>query len=187
MLIAEAKKRSNIVEYLLYMYQIEDIIRSFQFDLNVIEKMIIQKYEQPDSIKQAIYCWYEELIQEMREEGIEKTGHLKRLKVVVEELKQLHQSILTTIQNQQYIDQYDLAKPILKELVLKSGGQQLSNEVDVAVNGLYGLLMLRLKKEEIAKETEDAMKLVSGFLAQLAVQYKKLQEGDLGLSLEKNN
>ena len=36
MLIAAKKKEENIAEYILYMYQIEDIIRSFQFDIERI-------------------------------------------------------------------------------------------------------------------------------------------------------
>jgi len=47
MLISREKRRSNIVEYLLYMYQIEDIIRSFQFDITQIDANVVQRFDQP--------------------------------------------------------------------------------------------------------------------------------------------
>ncbi len=36
MLIAQKKIHENIAEYILYMYQIEDVIRSYEFDLERI-------------------------------------------------------------------------------------------------------------------------------------------------------
>ena len=34
MLIAQKKKKENIAEYILYLFQIEDIVRSFKFNLD---------------------------------------------------------------------------------------------------------------------------------------------------------
>ena len=36
MLIAQQKLKENIAEYILYMYQIEDVIRAYNFDLERI-------------------------------------------------------------------------------------------------------------------------------------------------------
>ena len=36
MLIAQKKKKENIAEYILYLFQIEDIVRSFKFDVDEI-------------------------------------------------------------------------------------------------------------------------------------------------------
>ena len=62
MLISREKRRSNIVEYLLYMYQIEDIIRSFQFDITQIDANVVQRFDQPAAIKLEIKLWYADLI-----------------------------------------------------------------------------------------------------------------------------
>ena len=39
----EEKKKSNIIEYVLYLWQVENIIRACQFDVNIIEKNVIIK------------------------------------------------------------------------------------------------------------------------------------------------
>ena len=187
MLIAREKKETNIVEYILYMYQIEDIIRSFQFNLDAINQSIVEQYDQSERVKEEISSWYEDLIFEMQAEAIQQKGHLQRLKKVIAELQQLHQKLLTTFQDQQYIKLYDEAKIPLKELVLKSKGQGLDSEIDLALHGLYGLLVLRLKKQAVGKETEAAMQKVSGFLAHLALQYKRQQAGDLAFSEDRSN
>lgn len=171
MLIAREKKKSNIIEYIIYMYQIEDIIRSFQFQMDAIERNIIEQYRQPDSVKEEIKLWYAELINEMEAEGITKKGHLQRLKEEIHLLYRLHEKVLTTLQENQYIRSYELAKPPLQELALKSAGENFRNEIELAIHGLYGLLLLRLKKETIAKETEEGLKKVSDFLAKLAHYY----------------
>ena len=41
MFIASQKKKENVSEYILYMWQIEDIIRTFQFDIDKIKTNII--------------------------------------------------------------------------------------------------------------------------------------------------
>ena len=37
MIIAQQKRHENMAEYLLYLWQVEDIIRACKLDLNVIE------------------------------------------------------------------------------------------------------------------------------------------------------
>ena len=187
MLIAQAKKKSNIVEYILYLYQIEDIIRSFQFKLDLIEASIISKYDQPQNVREQIKSWYEVLIAKMQNQRIEQTGHLAELHELIAELQSVHQQLLTSYQNEKYIELYEAAKPSLKELVLKAAKENLQNEVDVALHGMYGLLVLRLKKETIGKETEEAMKKVSTFLAYLAHYYKLMQENKLNIPKNKQN
>ncbi len=187
MLIAEEKKNSNIIEYILYMYQIEDIIRSFQLNLNSIEEVIVSQYDQSEEVKSKIRAWYENLIFEMEAERIQSSGHLQQLKSLSLDLQTLHQKLLTTFQDQTYINLYEEAKIPLKELVLKSTGQNLSNEIELALHGLYGLLVLRLKKQAVGKETDVAMKRISSFLAYLAVQYKKMNAGELVFSEDLSN
>ena len=83
MLIAKLKKETNIVEYILYMYQIEDIIRSFQFDLKLIDQHIVQQFDQNETVKAEIKDWYAGMINGMKFQEIEKTGHLNDLKETI--------------------------------------------------------------------------------------------------------
>ena len=42
--IAERKKSQNIGEYLVYMYQMEDLIRSYQGNMEEIKQYVISHY-----------------------------------------------------------------------------------------------------------------------------------------------
>ena len=44
MITASQKKRENIAEYLLYMWQIEDLIRANGLDIDKIQENIIDRY-----------------------------------------------------------------------------------------------------------------------------------------------
>ncbi len=182
MLISRAKRKSNIIEYLLYMYQVEDIIRSFQFNLTTIDTAIVQKHEQDDEVKREIKLWYANLIDKMRMQRIERSGHLEELKTLVIELQNLHDSLLTSYYDKEYIKLYDEAQSYLKELTVKTVGQNLVNQIDVALHGVYGLLVMRLKQQEVGEETAQAMGKITAFLAYLALQFRKMEEGELKLS-----
>ena len=86
MIIASQKKKENIAEYLLYMWQIEDLIRVYKLDIDAIQKYIIDPYDISDEKKKEMRDWYESLIEMMRSEGVEKKGHLQLNKNVIIDL-----------------------------------------------------------------------------------------------------
>lgn len=187
MLIANLKKETNIIEYVLYMFQIEDIIRSFQFDMNLIDQHIIQQFDQKEAVKSDIKAWYQNIVNTMKAEEIEQSGHLESLSETISGLDVLHSTLLTTIQDKEYQELYEQAKFSMQELVRKSGGKGSKHEIEIALNGLYGLLVLRLKKATIGSETQEEMAKISALLAHLNHQYFQMKMGRLSLSQEKQN
>jgi uncharacterized protein DUF4924 len=180
MIIAKNKKRDNIAEYILYMWQVEDMIRSVNLDIDVIYSSLINNFDINETDKAETKKWYEDIIEEMRTEGIEKEGHLGEVREVVGELTLLHQSLLTIYQNKEFIQLYNTAQPNIEELMKKSKGTG-SNEVLVCLNGLYGLFILKLQKKKVSKETTEAMQTFSRMLAYLSVKYKEMKKGELSL------
>ena len=83
MIIARRKRKENIAEYLLYMWQVEDLIRANNFDMDSIRRTVVDRYDQPDDIKEEIAKWYEELIEMMRSEGVMEKGHIQLNKNVI--------------------------------------------------------------------------------------------------------
>ena len=70
MLIAREKKKENIAEYILYMWQIEDMIRASNMDLQTIEQNIIAEFDQPVEVKAEMRQWYQDLIAAMRRQRL---------------------------------------------------------------------------------------------------------------------
>ena len=54
MIVANEKRKQNIAEYLLYMWQVEDLIRANQFDMDLIRKNVISHYDQSGEVKEEI-------------------------------------------------------------------------------------------------------------------------------------
>lgn len=173
MFTASEKKRENIAEYLLYMWQIEDLIRANNLDIDKIENSIIDKYtsltpEQRKEMKE----WYESLIDMMHREGVEKSGHLQINKNVIIALNDLHRRLMADPKYATYNAQFYHTLPFIVELRAKAG-ENKADEIETCFNALYGILMLRLQHKEISKETLEAAAQISKFLAVLSHYYKK--------------
>ena len=54
MLVAEKLRQENIAEYLLYMWQVEDLIRTCKFDLDTILKSVKANSLESDEDKEKI-------------------------------------------------------------------------------------------------------------------------------------
>lgn len=179
MIIASQKKKENIAEYLLYMWQIEDIIRAYGLDIDRIQSGIIDKYVSIDETqRKAMREWYESLIDMMRRENVVQSGHLQLNKNVILSLTDLHNRLMQDSRFVEYNAEFYKVLPFIVELRAKQG-EEKSGEIESCFNALYGILMLRLQGKEISKETTDAAAVISRFLAMLSALYKKDFENQL--------
>ncbi|MDR2148196.1 MAG: DUF4924 family protein [Tannerella sp.] len=170
MIIAQQKRKENIVEYLLYMWQVEDMIRACRLDMSVIEAQIISQYDQPEPVKAEIRVWYEDLIRMMRQEGVTERGHLQIHKNIVNELTELHARLLNTPEETVYKSLYYKALPAIVQLRSKSGGSEVS-EMETCLTAVYGYLLLKLQRREISADTAEAIRQINSLLAFLAAKY----------------
>jgi phosphoenolpyruvate carboxylase len=180
MYIARKYKQSNVVEYVLYMWHIEELMRSFNLDLDAIAAGVIDGFNLNQEARTEMLGWYASLIQQMRRQGITESGHLEELNEIMMELIYLHQSLLTVYQDREYQELLATAHPNLDELKKKSMGKA-RNEVETAMNGLFGVLVLKLNKRQLSDATQDAIKSISQLMAHLAKQYHRMKEGSLSL------
>lgn len=173
MITASVKKRENIAEYLLYMWQIEDLIRANNLDIDKIQTTIIDNYKDlTDSQRKDMREWYESLIDMMRRENVEKAGHLQINRNVIITLDDLHRRLLNDPKYAAYAAQFYHTLPIIVELRAKAGDNK-SGEIETCFNALYGILLLRLQGKEISDETKQAAAQISKFLALISHYYKQ--------------
>ena len=179
MITASEKKRENIAEYLLYMWQIEDLIRAYQLDIDKIQENIIDKYKDIDEErKKEMREWYESLIDMMRREGVVEKGHLQLNKNVIIALDDLNHRLLSDSKFASYSAQFYHTLPIIVELRAKAG-ENKAGGIETCFNALYGILMLRLQGKEISEETKQATAQISKFLALLSHYYKQDYNNEL--------
>ena len=170
MIIAEQKRKENIAEYILYMYQVEDLIRANELDLESIEQSLINKFEVAYEVKREMREWYKTLITMMQDEQKVEKGHLRILENTVEKLQELHLRILDEGIDTSYREVNKKAGKHLEALRMRSGHGN-EGDIQVALNGLYGLLLLKLKKTPITDETMKAFDAIKELVAELSTRY----------------
>ncbi|MDD4033110.1 MAG: DUF4924 family protein [Bacteroidales bacterium] len=170
MLIAAEKLKTNIIEYVLYMWQIEDLIRANAFDMVLIRESIIDKFSLEASQQKAMEGWYEKWVGTMQREELMQGGHMEFLQDLVLQLNDLHLTLINDLQEELYLEQYHWAKPHIQMLKQRIGDPSMC-EIEVCLNGLYGLLMMRLQHREVSQETMESLSTFSNLLALLNVKY----------------
>src|SRR5680860_496245 len=101
--VARQKRKENIAEYILYMYQVEDLIRAFQLDMELIEKKLISGYNVEEETSGEIIEWYKNLVVMMEKEGIREKDHLQFLINQIQELNEFHLKLMETAIDQMYV------------------------------------------------------------------------------------
>lgn len=178
MYIASQKHKENIAEYLLYMWQIEDIIRANGLDIEKIKTNVIDRFQLSPEQRKEMTEWYESLIDMMRRENVETSGHLQLNKNVIIQLTDLHLALLKDPRFPEYTAEFYKTLPFIVELRAKSG-EKPTGEIETCFNALYGMLMLRLQSKEITPETKLAITQISKFLALLTKDYHLDREDKL--------
>ncbi len=158
MKIAQLLKEKNIAEYIIYMWQVEELLRANGCDIE----------------------WYGNLADMMRAEGVTEKGHLQINRNVILNLTELHGELLASTKYPFYNAAYFKALPFIVELRQKNGRKEES-EIDTCFEALYGVLLLRLQKKEISQGTAKAMEVISSFISLLANYYDKEKRGELEL------
>lgn len=177
MFIAQKLKKENICEYLLYMWQVENLIRAFKLDLEAINTNIIAPYPVEDAEKKTLYEWYESLIEMMRLENVQTEGHLQLNKNIIIELDELHGLLLKSGQDAGYNAKFYHVVPFINQL--RNNGNVGLSDVEVCFNFQYGIMVLRMKKAEITPETLQEQTEISKFMVLLVKNYQLYKSGEL--------
>ncbi len=180
MIIARQKRKENICEYLLYMWQVEDLIRANHLDMDEIRKNVLSRYQQSPEVMRETEQWYEELIEMMRSEGVAEKGHIQLNKNVIITLTDLHLRLLKSPKEMVYGAMYYKTLPYIVQLRAKSGGEDIP-ELETCFTAVYGFLVLRMQGKEVSPETMEALKQISAFLAMLAEKYRADMNGELDI------
>ena len=171
MFIAQELRKNSIAEYLLYMWQVEDIIRAYGCSLSRIRKEYIDSFELDDEKKEEELDWWGNLVRMINKEGCREQGHLQINKIVVQDLTELHAQLLQSSKFPFYTSEYYKVLPFIVEL--RNRGDKDLSEIETCLNALYGVMMLRLQHKDISPDTKHAIDEITTFLGMLSDYYKK--------------
>lgn len=180
MFVSQKLKENNIAEYLLYMWQVEDMIRANGLDTERIKTTLVTPARLDAEREGQLMEWYENLVEMMRREGVAERGHLQINKNIVTLLTDLHLQLLKSTKHPFYSAAYYKALPFIVELRTQGDNRNLP-ELENCFDLLYGVLLLKLQKRDISEGTQQAAAAVSRLLALLSDYYKKERAGELEL------
>lgn len=189
MYIAQELRKKSIAEYLLYMWQVEDIIRAYDCYMPVIRKQYIEQFDYSDEQKEELADWYGNLVRMMNEEGKREYGHLNINEILLKDLLDLHVRLLKSSNFPFYSAAYYKVLPFIVELRAKNRRgrddddnvtAESESELETCFDALYGVMMLKLQKKEITADTAHAVKEITTFIGLLSDYY--IKDRDEGLN-----
>ena len=178
--IARKLKDSNIAEYLLYMWQLEDTLRAYGCDAERLANEYVSRFQYSDEERARETQWLADLCAMMREEGVTRQGHLQMNKGTLSLLTDLHLQLLQSPKHPFYHAAYYKALPLIVELRAR-GGHTEAPELESCFDALYGVMLLRLQQKAVSPDTTHAISEMTTLLGMLSDYYIKDKEGTLNM------
>jgi len=173
MLLADKKKKSNVSEYIIYMYQTELLIRNFEFDIEKIKVHVfgnIAEEKMSTEEKEQNLAWYATVLEDMQKEGLQKEGHLSYVQDEIEKLSARSIELLGS--NEDYQAIFNAARPAIRENIQASQGL-INNPIQVCINGVFGLLLARMNGKEVPDEVQEQLEHFGNVLSFLSMENRK--------------
>ena len=163
MFIAQKLRSQSTSAYLVYMYQVEDLVRAYGLDADRIAAEYLPRFGYDEKQLQQAREWYESLARMMREEGKEENGHVRVVQNTLDLLEEHHQELLADSDEHEYRAAYYKALPHIVALRTQ-GNNKDKHEMENCVDALYGATLLRMQGKELSAGTQAALKPISELL-----------------------
>lgn len=183
MFVSRELRKKNIAEYLLYMWQVEDMIRANELSIDKIDANLVAPYALQPEAKAELLEWYGNLIEMMRFEDVKEKGHLQINRNVIINLTDLHLRLLKSPKMPYYSAAYYKALPFIVEFRTKSEGRD-KGEIENCFDALYMVWLMKLQKREVNEATINATNEITRFISMLSLYFKEDEEGRLDLDGE---
>lgn len=185
--IARQKRDENIAEYILYIWQLEDLLRALRFDPRAVFETLVAPRDATDEWKSTALEWYMEIAELLQKEGKSESGHLDHTLHLVGEVNDLHLMLLEQPAGRKYRELFAHLAPSLPALHTTLGRDDVS-DIELAFRALYAAMLYRMKvatgtaeKAGMADKSavaDDVLELVSPVVAALADMYHKVERGE---------
>ena len=168
MYIAQKKRKENIAEYILYLWQLEDLLRALQFSPEAIYSQLVAKSALDDASRQQVFFWYMDIVNLLRQEGKESSGHLEHTLHLIADLNDLHERLLVLPAGEKYRKVFAALAPEMPALRVKLGKTDVS-DIELCFRALYAVVLYRIKGDKSHEEgIRNVIDLISPVIAELA-------------------
>ena len=178
--IAQAKRRENVAEYILYLWQIEDLLRALQFSPEAVFSQLVALRNLGEEQQLVYLQWYMELADLLRQEGKERQGHLDHTLHLIADLHNLHLQLMKLPAGARYRELYARLEPELPRLRAVLGRNETS-DTELCFRALYAAMLYRIRGEGGQQAVADTVEYISPAIAELASMYGKVERGEIDL------
>ena len=179
--IAQSKRKENIAEYILYLWQIEDLLRALQFSPEAIYSQLVAPRQIEEEQKHVYLLWYMDIVNLLRKEDKEESGHLEHTLHLIADMHNLHLQLLHNPAGEHYRQTFSRLLPQLPQLRTMVKKEDIS-DTELAFRALYAAMLYRIKGDEKRAATiNDTIELVSPVVGELAALYGKVERGEVDL------
>lgn len=183
MLIAQQKRRENIAEYILYLWQLEDLLRALQFSPEAIYSQLVAPNDVDEEQKQTIFMWYMDIVALLRKEGKEESGHLEHTLHLIADMHNLHLQLLSLPAGERYRSLLVRLTPEMPRLRVLFGKDDIS-DTELCFRALYAVMLYRIRGNGGERAIADTLEVISPVIAELASVYGKVERGEIDLFKE---
>ena len=181
--IAQSKRKENIAEYILYLWQLEDLLRALQFSPEAIYSQLIAPRDIPEQQRHLYLLWYMDIVNLLREEGKEEKGHLDHTLHLIADLHDLHLRLMQLPAGERYRAVRARLEPHLPALKLVLADGDMS-DTELCFRALYAAMLYRIKGQGERSAVSDTVEYISPVIAELAAVYGKVERGEIDLYKE---
>ena len=182
--IAQQKRKENIAEYILYLWQLEDLLRALQFSPEAIYATLVKPRHLDSQQEQLLLAWYMDIAHLLEQEGKEKSGHLDHTLHLISDMHDLHLRLM----NQQEVDvmyrqRYTVLTQYLPTVRSLLGKESDMSDTELCFRALYAAMLYRIKGEG-ESVVADTLEVISPFIATLTDYFHKVEKGEIDLFKE---
>jgi flagellin-specific chaperone FliS len=180
--IARAKRDENIAEYILYIWQLEDLLRALKFEPAAVYTALVAPREGTDEWRLSALEWYMDIAGLLQKEDKTDGGHLDHTLHLIHEMNDLHLTLMEQPSGRRYRELFARLAPSLPGLRTTLGRDDVS-DIELAFRALYAAMLYRMKGTR-AEATDEVVELISPVIALLADTYHKVERGEVDIYRE---
>jgi hypothetical protein len=131
--------------------------------------------------KHLFLLWYMDIVNLLRKEGKEQSGHLEHTLHLIADMHNLHLQLMQNPIGEHYRQTFAKLAPQLPQLRTMLKSDNIS-DTELAFRALYATMLYRIKGDKNHSEAvADTIELVSPVVGELAAMYGKVERGEVDL------
>lgn len=183
MILASQKRKENVAEYIIFMWQLTDLLRALELNPQNIQRSLVDPLNLPEPQATEELRWYLDLVEILRQEGKERKGFPAITEYLVGELNEFHLRLLQEPKDDAYKIIVFSATPALTSYKQRCTEPQPS-DIAYAFHALYSKMLAHMQRTELTEQTEEAFRDITRMVSYLTSMFGKFERGQFAFTEE---